>query len=257
MSPSTLLSTASVTTFPQTPTAYMPSATQTSSATAAYKFEISLQDPLLTFPDIVAGIRAILGPSSGLDAADVDVSAIMALLRAYDASTDPAAWGRYALADPTRSYTRNGVDECNAKANLLVLVWNPGKGSMIHDHANAHCVMKILQGQLVETLYDWPEAADKTNDNQKQQEHAMRVIKKTTLNTGDVAYMSDTLGLHRITNPDSAMPAVSLHLYTPPHAAQFGCRVFSEGSGRSYRVKMNTLFSDHGVRVKESGGDSC
>ncbi|KAF5096178.1 hypothetical protein D0Z03_001669 [Geotrichum reessii] len=256
MSPSTLLSTASATAFPQTPAAYMPSSTQTSSAAAAaYKFEINPQDPLLTFPDIVAGIRAILGPSSGLDAADVDVSAIMALLRTYDASTDPAVWGRYALADPTRGYTRNGVDECNAKANLLVLVWNPGKGSMIHDHANAHCVMKILQGQLVETLYDWPEAAD--SENQQKQENAMRVIKETTLNTGDVAYMSDTLGLHRMANPDSTVPAVSLHLYTPPHAARFGCRVFSEGSGRSYRVKMNTLFSDHGVRVKESGGDSC
>lgn len=26
----------------------------------------------------------------------------------------------------------------------LILVWSPGKGSAIHDHANAHCVMKVL-----------------------------------------------------------------------------------------------------------------
>lgn len=25
----------------------------------------------------------------------------------------------------------------------LILVWSPGKGSVIHDHANAHCVMKV------------------------------------------------------------------------------------------------------------------
>lgn len=25
----------------------------------------------------------------------------------------------------------------------LILVWSPGRGSAIHDHANAHCVMKV------------------------------------------------------------------------------------------------------------------
>ena len=210
--------------FPQTPAAYEPPTVPT-----AYNFTINPNDPL-SFGDVVAGIRAILGPSSGLDAADVDVSAIMALLRAYDAGSDAEAWGHYALADPSRGYTRNGVDECNSKANLLILVWNPGKGSLIHDHANAHCVMKILEGQLVETLYDWPEQ------------------------------VSDKLGLHRMTNPNPNARAVSLHLYTPPHAARFGCRIFNEQSGQASHVKMSTLFSNHGVRVNDSmtkGGDSC
>jgi hypothetical protein len=27
--------------------------------------------------------------------------------------------------------------------NQLILVWSPGKSSAIHDHANAHCVMKV------------------------------------------------------------------------------------------------------------------
>lgn len=236
--------------FPQTPAAYEPPTVPT-----AYNFTINPNDPL-SFGDVVAGIRAILGPSSGLDAADVDVSAIMALLRAYDAGSDAEAWGHYALADPSRGYTRNGVDECNSKANLLILVWNPGKGSLIHDHANAHCVMKILEGQLVETLYDWPEQESSANSDGP----AMHVRKETTLNEGDVAYMSDKLGLHRMTNPNPNARAVSLHLYTPPHAARFGCRIFNEQSGQASHVKMSTLFSNHGVRVNDSmtkGGDSC
>lgn len=32
----------------------------------------------------------------------------------------------------------------------MVLCWGEGHGSAIHDHANAHCVMKILQGKLCE-----------------------------------------------------------------------------------------------------------
>lgn len=29
--------------------------------------------------------------------------------------------------------------------------------SSIHDHADSHCFLKMLQGQLKETLFDWPE----------------------------------------------------------------------------------------------------
>lgn len=47
-------------------------------------------------------------------------------------------------------YTRNLVDEGNGRFNLMVLCWGEGHGSAIHDHADAHCVMKILQGELCE-----------------------------------------------------------------------------------------------------------
>lgn len=209
-----------------------------------------------TFEDLVCAIRAILGPSSGIDSADVDVESLMDTMRAYDScGPDSHQWKRYALADPSRSYTRNGVDECNDKANLLILVWNPSKGSMIHDHANAHCVLKVLQGQLVETLYEWPEDSSSAST---EEPHTMKVKKTSLLNTGDVAYMSDSLGLHRMSNPSSSELAVSLHLYTPPYAAKFGCLIFEETSGRRHHVKMSTLYSDKGELVKNSQShNSC
>jgi Cysteine dioxygenase type I len=42
-------------------------------------------------------------------------------------------------------YTRNLVDEGNGKFNLIVLCWGEGHGSAIHDHADAHCFMKVSQ----------------------------------------------------------------------------------------------------------------
>lgn len=197
-----------------------------------------------SFDTLVRDIRAILGPSSGIDSDDVDVNSLMETMRQYNPCENSHEWEKYALSDPSLGYTRNGVDECNDKANLLILVWNPSRGSMIHDHANAHCVMKILKGSLVESLYDWP--ADYAEDVEYSH-HSLKVKKTTRLNTGDVAYMSDTLGLHRMTNPDSEDVAVSLHLYTPPYAAKFGCHTFEELTGKCTKVKMSSLYSDKGV----------
>lgn len=49
-------------------------------------------------------------------------------------------------------------------------------------------IMKILQGSLVETLYDWPE---KDGTMAQQDAATMTPRKKTVLNENDVAYMSD------------------------------------------------------------------
>lgn len=74
-------------------------------------------------------------------------------------------------------------------------------------HANAHCVMKVLKGSLKETLYSWPD-----RDLSDQGQPAPPQIKKETVyHENGVTYMSDQLGLHRISNPDPENYAVSLH----------------------------------------------
>jgi len=113
----------------------------------------------------------------------------------------------------------------------LILVWTPGKASPIHDHANAHCVMRILKGSLTETIYGWPcEGADGLTDcatspthptghtcsaePEQLEPHALCVKRSTCYGRGQVTYMSDRLGLHRIQNASTEEVAVSLHLYT-------------------------------------------
>lgn len=63
------------------------------------------------------------------------------LLRTY--TSDPTDWSKYAHANPEKQYTRNLVCEVPGVFNLLLLVWTPGKKSPIHDHADAHCLMKV------------------------------------------------------------------------------------------------------------------
>ncbi|KAJ5157274.1 uncharacterized protein N7482_008374 [Penicillium canariense] len=206
------------------------------------------------FEQLVEDLSAALGPSSGLDSDDVDHMNIQLLMDKY--VSREAEWGQYALGDPSRGYTRNLIDEGNGKSNLLILVWSPGKSSAIHDHANAHCVMKILKGKLKETLYSWP---NKQKIDQGQTSPP-QVTRETVYGENQVTYMSDKLGLHRISNPDPDNFAVSLHLlldidlytvYTPPNAANYGFSLFDERTGKSSHIKQTNFYSVRGKRFDD------
>ena len=64
--------------------------------------------------------------------------------------------------------------------------------------------MKILDGSLQETVFDVPTA-------QHKQGEPLSVKKKTLYRKGEVTYISDQIGLHRISNPSEQETAVSLH----------------------------------------------
>ncbi|KAL6231161.1 hypothetical protein BDW75DRAFT_221012 [Aspergillus navahoensis] len=199
--------------------------------------------PRNAFEELVQDLSRALGPSSGLDSDDIDPLDIQRLMQLY--TCNPEDWLPYALGDANKSYTRNLIDEGNGKSNLLILVWSPGRGSAIHDHANAHCVMKVLKGTLQETLYTWPDQ-DKVQHGQPS---PPQVTKVTTYSENQVTYMSDKLGLHKIHNPDPNDVAISLHLYTPPNAANYGFSVFDEKSGKASHIKQSHFYSIRGKRT--------
>ncbi|QUC22555.1 uncharacterized protein UV8b_06796 [Ustilaginoidea virens] len=194
------------------------------------------------FEELVLEMKKVLGPSSGLTSDDVDVDTLTSLMIDYDSNA--MEWGKYAYGDVSRGYTRNLVDEGNGKSNLLVLVWSPGKGSPIHDHGNAHCLMKVLYGNLTETRYAFPE--------DDAEEKPMTVISEKTYKENGVTYMADELGLHRVSNRGSDF-AVSLHLYTPPNVAKEGCHIFDERTGKSSHVPGCHYFSAYGRLLKQQG----
>ena len=205
-------------------------------------------DPQDDFHRLVRALSDVLGPSSGIDSTDVDENDLISLMEKY--TSKESHWLHYAFADPRRNYTRNLVDEGNGKSNLLVVVWNPGRGSPIHDHANAHCVMKILKGSLRETLYAVPPCETGTMSSPGTSTPPQIVYEKTYLEN-QVTYISDKIGLHKISNPSNDEVAVSLHLYTPPHAANFGFNLFDEKTGKQTHIKQAGFFSDRGKLVKQ------
>lgn len=73
-------------------------------------------------------------------------------------------------------YTRNLVDAGNGKFNLIVLCWGEGHGSSIHSHSDSHCFVKVLDGQLKETLFAWPPAD--TDAEQPLQQTSLSIYDK-------------------------------------------------------------------------------
>jgi len=60
--------------------------------------------------------------------------------------------------------------------------------------------MKVLKGTLRETRFSYPDSTS-----------GPKAIKETTYKENEVTYMSDELGLHKISNSDPERLAVSLH----------------------------------------------
>ena len=205
----------------------------------------------ISLDSLVKSLSDILGPSSGIDSSDVNPTDLIKAMQQYQ--SNPSEWSSYAFADPSRNYTRNLVDEGNGKSNLLIIVWNPDRGSPIHDHANAHCVMKILKGSLKETIYTLPTLADSMSKPPQPSGTTTppQVLKETVYSENQVTYISDDIGLHRIANASDTDLAVSLHLYTPPHAAHFGFNLYDEETGKASHIKQAAFFSDRGKVLGE------
>jgi len=199
----------------------------------------SSQRPVIsTLKELIAHLRQIF------DSDDVDVELVKAVMRSY--KSNPQDWRQYAKFDEYR-YTRNLVDEGNGKYNLMILCWGEGHGSAIHDHSDAHCFMKILQGTLSEVRYSWPEENNEgTQKNEDDEPEEMKVTSRTQLDLNGVCYMSDELGLHRVENPSHTQPAVSLHLYCPPFSS---CNMFDQRTGRKTKCQV-TFWSKYGDKVE-------
>jgi cysteine dioxygenase len=95
------------------------------------------------------------------------------------------------------SYKRNLV-HINDLFDIYVICWNNNQKSPIHDHAPNGCIMKVLQGQINQHLF--------TPD--------VKFIKQVVNNEGNVSYIDNNIGLHKIVNGNNK--TVSLHVYSPP-----------------------------------------
>ncbi|CAO3697676.1 hypothetical protein G6F70_008035 [Rhizopus microsporus] len=214
-----------------------------------------------TLKDLIQSIHQVLG-DEGLDSERIDANKIIQLMEQYSSNAED--WSQYTLFDHSRAYTRNLIDDGNGKFNLMILAWSKGQKSPIHDHSGSHCVMKILDGELRETLYDWPQslsadeddatpfditanAGDTNKDACLHKQQPLHISRDTVYQPNQVTYVHDKIGLHRISNPNGERGAVSLHLYTPPYKM---CKTFEEKTGRARSSGVCSFYSIGGNRIE-------
>jgi len=160
-------------------------------------------------------------------------AAISCLLRRLDLTTNET--NKYTFWDAEKSYTRNLIHTDNKNYTLLLLCWNAGKESKIHNHPCNGCFVKTIRGCVRENRYHDVDG----------------IIKQSSVRfftEGQVSYMDDYIGYHKIGNPQKDSGSVSLHLYTPPYSE---CKVWSDDGCEAKRFEIGKMgyFSYKGHRT--------
>ncbi|KAK4467901.1 hypothetical protein MN116_008511 [Schistosoma mekongi] len=159
---------------------------------------------------------------------------------------DLTEWQKYIYFNKIH-YTRNLIDEGNGKYNLFLLCWSKDQGTRIHDHTGAHCYVKVIKGCIKETIFEWPKyfTDGKFNDSINQIDLPLTVKSVSEVRPGEVTYMHDKIGIHRLHNPSTTETAITLHLYFPPYTNSM---IFEESTSRMKKVNM-TLHSKFGKQI--------
>ena len=82
--------------------------------------------------------------------------------------------------------------------DIFEIVWYPHSETLIHDHADNGCLLRLMKGSLVEIKYN--------ND--------LIPKNKIYLQKENSSYIDNHIGLHKIQNPNDEI-AISYHLYSP------------------------------------------
>lgn len=87
----------------------------------------------------------------------------------------------------------------------MILCWNEGQSSAIHDHADSHCFLKVLKGDLMEVKFAFPQSdtsithmepnlpADIGTYHDSEHEHheeQLQEISRTTVYENQVCYIN-------------------------------------------------------------------
>lgn len=134
----------------------------------------------------------------------------------------PSALAPFLQWDPER-YTRHLVYR-EELFQILVLCWNPGQATPVHDHADQKCWMAIERGRLEIADFAW-------NRRAPLDELAREVVGDGELHVDQCAC------LHKIDNcPRWDEPAVSIHVYSRPFDS---CHVYDPETGRRERIELS------------------
>ncbi|MDQ5844576.1 MAG: cysteine dioxygenase family protein [Acidobacteriota bacterium] len=92
----------------------------------------------------------------------------------------------------------------NEFVEMLVLCWRPGHRTPIHDHNGSHGGVRVQEGRLWETIFNY------------DTEQGLTYTRARDYSAGSVTG-SDIPDIHQLGNPDvSEQDLVTIHVYAPP-----------------------------------------
>ena len=122
--------------------------------------------------------------------------------------------------DPTGRYT------------VLVMVWDRGQGTPLHDHAGTWCVECVYRGVIQVTSYSVRGGDPETDVVQFAREAQIRA------GVGEAGALIPPFEYHVLENPSTATPAITIHVYG---GEMTYCHIFEPVDGGGYRRKYREL----------------
>lgn len=187
-----------------------------------------------TIPEVIAGLKKLTEHENK----DKEIlrKEVTNFLNSYDGQD----WHDFEFWDP-HTYTRNLIyQDPDMRFALILLCWNISQMTPIHNHTNAQCFYKLLQGELIERTYDEPAPGDKKKRMVMKEEIRLDKI-------GGTGYIDDGMGIHMVENGLPSEPCVTLHLYTPAYTE---VKCWDERTGKS-SIHAATNYSVNGVKCTE------
>jgi len=117
---------------------------------------------------------------------------------------------KYATWNDAR-YTRNCIAR-TSKFEMILLCWNKGQKTPIHEHGGQKCWVYQVNGEVEEYRY------------QKGKTGKLLETSKTNLTSGNITYMDARMGYHALKNINEQR-CMTLHIYVLPIDS---CEVFCE-----------------------------
>lgn len=99
-------------------------------------------------------------------------------------------------------YTRNCIKRTD-KYEIILICWDKGAQTPIHDHNGQDCWMIQIDGLICETRYEEAKNGELVATNE------------LNLCDGKLVYMHDRMGYHKLTN-DLDQRGMTLHVYATP-----------------------------------------
>jgi cysteine dioxygenase len=112
-------------------------------------------------------------------------------------------WSKYFFFENS-TYTRNSIIQ-NDLFSLLIICWDKGSGSPIHDHPSEGCWIVGLEGTVEEKRYI------------AKKDGTLKETITSVVKPGELSWMHNSIGYHKVGNPSPNDRSSTLHIYSPPY----------------------------------------
>ncbi len=101
--------------------------------------------------------------------------------------------------DPNTTGISKNILYLSCNIELIIISWVGGYETLPHDHSSNGCWLKLLSGNLVETMYD----------------HRIEEVGTKNISSNQLSFMHNNFGYHSIKNKLDTN-SYSVHIYSPP-----------------------------------------